>query len=134
MKGRCGVKRGDKKMRISSIACAMMLMTTFAFADAYIEANAGEEFKVTFNSNRTTGYEWQLAKPLDEKVIKFVSSEYKPGLGRLVGEPGKEIWTFKAVNSGKTTVYLKYVRPWEKDTIPANGQAFAVTVKEKSGK
>lgn len=90
----------------------------------------GEEFKVTFNSNRTTGYEWQLAKPLDANIVEFVSSEYKSGLGRIMGEPGKEVWTFRAVGPGKATVYLKYVRPWEKDAVPANAQAFVVTVKE----
>lgn len=57
------MKKVDKRMGISSIACAIMLITALAFAEAYIEANAGEDFKVTFNSNRTTGYEWQLNLP-----------------------------------------------------------------------
>lgn len=125
------MKKGSRKIGQFSVMCVTMLIAAFAFAEANIEANAGEEFTVTFNSNRTTGYEWQLARPLDENIVKFVSSEYKPGPGRLVGEPGKEVWIFKAVKPGKTTVYLKYVRPWEKDVLPADGRAFVVMVKEK---
>ena len=46
-----------------------------------------------------------------------------------VGGPGTEVWTFKALKSGKITIEFKYVRPWEKDRAPATPQSFLVVVK-----
>ena len=96
-----------------------------------IETDLGKDAVITLESNRTTGYEWQLARPVDEKVLGFVSSEYvaKKAETAMTGVGGKEIWTFKAVGKGKTEVVFKYVRPWEKDVPPAREAAFTVIVK-----
>jgi predicted secreted protein len=75
----------------------------------------GEKFIVIIASNHTTGYSWQLARPINEKVIKLVNSEYAPARNGLLGAGGKEIWTFIAVAAGETKISLKYVRPWEKE-------------------
>ena len=96
-----------------------------------INTAAGQEFPITLESNRTTGYQWQLAKPLDEAILKLVGSEYrtpesKPG---LVGAGGQEVWTFKAVGKGRTEISLKYVRPWEKDGKPAKEQSYTIVVR-----
>jgi predicted secreted protein len=48
----------------------------------------------------------------------------------MVGAPGKEVWTFKAVKSGKTTINFKYVRPWEKDKAPTKTTSFQVVIKD----
>jgi inhibitor of cysteine peptidase len=102
--------------------------------DKPIEAAAGKEFSISLDSNRTTGYGWQLAKPVDEKVVKAVRNIYqeaapaaKDGAPR-VGAGGKEVWTFKAVKPGKTAIEFKYVRPWEKDTPPVKTAKFQVEV------
>jgi len=31
----------------------------------------------------------------------------------LVGAPGEEVWTFKALKKGTSTIALEYSRPWE---------------------
>jgi len=95
-----------------------------------IEAEQCREFTIRLESNRTTGFGWDIAEPLDEKLVEFVSCEYVAADTALVGSPGKEIWTFRAVGAGKTTIAFKYVRPWEKDLPPANKTAFAIVVKE----
>jgi predicted secreted protein len=46
-----------------------------------------------------------------------------------VGGSGREVWTFKALKSGKITIEFKYVRPWEKDKAPAILKSFSVVVK-----
>jgi predicted secreted protein len=46
-----------------------------------------------------------------------------------VGGSGREVWTFKALKSGKITIEFKYVRPWEKDKAPATPKSFSVVVK-----
>lgn len=95
-----------------------------------ITTQTDKEFTVTIESNPTTGYRWQLAKPLDEKVVKLVASRYdSPGRNGLVGTGGREAWTFKATGKGKTTIEMKYVRSWEKNQPPARVATYSVEVK-----
>jgi predicted secreted protein len=39
-----------------------------------IQVIVGQDFTLTLESNHTTGYRWQLAKPLDNAVVKYVGS------------------------------------------------------------
>ena len=78
-----------------------------------INVSAGQNFKILLESNPTTGYKWQLARPLDRSMLKLVNSSYKAGGGNLVGSGGNELWTFKAKNPGKAKIYFEYVRPWK---------------------
>lgn len=94
-----------------------------------IETTVGQTFSVTLDSNPTTGYKWQLAKPLDEGILKLVGSEYKKPATKLVGAGGKEIWVFKATAKGRTSIRLKYVRSWEKGVQPVKEAAFTVIVR-----
>lgn len=91
-----------------------------------IEVPVGKTFNVTLDSNPTTGYRWQLAKPLDEAILKLVGSEYKKPATKLVGAGGKEVWVFKAVAKGQASIQMKYVRPWEKDVGPVKKATFTV--------
>lgn len=102
-------------------------------AEPVIAATAGQEFSISLESNRTTGYGWQLANPLDETVVTSVKNEYRearqtPGATPMVGVGGKEVWTFRAVKAGKTTIEFKYVRPWEKDQPPAQIRSIPVVI------
>lgn len=93
-----------------------------------INVTAGEQFSVTLASNPTTGYKWDLAKPLDEKVVKFVANEYVRPTPQLIGAGGNEVWTFKAAGEGKTGIALKYIRPWETNVAPVRTTNFVVVV------
>jgi len=93
-----------------------------------LSATVGQKFTITLESNQTTGYQWQLAKPLDESIVKLVGSEYEAPKSGLVGQGGREVWTFEAVSQGITQIAMKYARPWE-STPPAQEQLFSVTVK-----
>ncbi len=94
-----------------------------------VTVSPGEKFVIVIASNRTTGFSWQVAKPLDEKVIKLVGSRYVPSKVDLDGAGGKEVWTFIAVAEGRTAIGLKYVRPWEKDKAPLQEATFTVIVR-----
>jgi len=94
-----------------------------------VAAEEGREFTVTLESNRTTGHEWRLARPLDEGMVQLVRSEYAPPEGGRVGEGGREEWVFLAKGSGKTEILLEYVRPWEKGQPPAARARIEVSIK-----
>lgn len=122
-------------MRIVVIL-ALLSLSSYAFAETHddmtntINTTVGKEFVITLDANATTGYEWQLTNPIDNSLIKFVSSEYVPDKTGLVGSGGKSIWTFRAVQAGKAQLSFKYIRPWEKDAPPAKNAVCIVNIKE----
>jgi inhibitor of cysteine peptidase len=94
-----------------------------------MKVTAGQTFTISLQSNQTTGYQWQLAAPLNTKVVKKVSSIYKPDTsGSAVGTGGVEIWTFKAEGKGAADIKMKYVRPGDKSAKPAEERVFKITV------
>jgi inhibitor of cysteine peptidase len=94
-----------------------------------IETKVGQNFTITLGSNATTGYQWQFAKPLDESKLQLLSSDYLMNKTDLVGAPGKQAWVFKAIKAGKTTVYFKYVRSWEKNNPPKKEESFVIIIR-----
>ena len=107
------------------LSCAIM---SFAGDAKPVSAAVGKQFKITLPSNPTTGYSWRLARPLDEAKVKLVTNTYRRAETKLIGAAGQEIWTFKAVGTGNTTIVLQYVRPWEKGARPAQTTNVPVTV------
>lgn len=75
---------------------------------------------IRLESNPTTGYSWILDKKTDTLIVSMVDSEYIQSVEdkELVGAGGHEIFTFKAVSKGKTSIILNYERPWEEDEEP----------------
>ena len=117
------------------IILTVLLLSLFscAFAEAddisnVINATAGKDFVITLDANATTGYEWQLANSIDNNLIEFVGSEYIPNKTDLVGSGGRSVWTFKAVQTGKTQISFKYIRSWEKDVPPAKETTYSVNI------
>jgi inhibitor of cysteine peptidase len=94
-----------------------------------IGINLGENVVISLGSNRTTGYQWQLASPVDKNILELVGSEYITPKTQLVGAGGKEVWTFKTLARGKTIISFKYVRLWEKGVLPVQTATFTVIVK-----
>jgi hypothetical protein len=50
-----------------------------------LQVVSGQDFTLTLESSRTIGYRWQLARPLDEAMVKFVRSQYREV---ATGRPG----------------------------------------------
>lgn len=95
-----------------------------------VVARVGDQFKITLDSNATTGFKWQLAAKPNQKVAKKLSSVYNDPSESIPGRGGSETWTFKAVGKGKTTIVLSYDQPWEKGTKGERIQKFEVEVRE----
>lgn len=94
-----------------------------------INAKVGEKIVITLESNKTTGYSWDLVKPIDKDVVGFIDNKYLAPTTNRAGAPGKELWNFRATGRGKTTLTFRYVRSWEKDVPPAKKKAFIIIVK-----
>lgn len=80
-----------------------------------IEVPVGGMLVVTLCSNPTTGFQWsETAEISDTAVLEQVSHEFIPPQGTAqTGAAGKEVWTFKALSEGDSTVSFEYSRPWE---------------------
>ena len=90
----------------------------------------GELFIVTLDSNKTTGYSWNLSAISNTSVIaKAGDAEYinpTPTDPLITGQGGQEVWTFEALAAGTATISMKYIRPWEAEAEPA--ETFEITV------
>ncbi len=95
-----------------------------------IKVQVGHNITIILKSNPTTGYQWQFANPLDESTLKLISSEYLADKTELVGVGGKQVWRFRALKPGETSISFKYVRPWEKNTPPRNAESYLVIIKQ----
>ena len=80
-----------------------------------MEVAAGNTFTVTLCSNATTGFQWsESAQISDQTVVQQTGHEFvSPENTGVVGAPGNEVWTFKALKKGTSTIIMDYGRPWE---------------------
>jgi predicted secreted protein len=96
--------------------------------DTCIQVQPGQIFSLKFVTNPGTGYGWELAEPLDNKTLTIMETKIEtPGSG-LFGANENEIWICRALTSGQTEIALKYVRPWDKDTVSAKKHVFKVKI------
>ncbi len=117
----------DKLMRTAIVMSFFLILALFSgcgtkgtsLTDAdngkQITVKSGDLVTLTLVSNPTTGYSWQVMEIDSVILIQDGEPEYKqsPGSEGLVGAGGTETFRFKAVGSGKTTLNLGYMRPWE---------------------
>jgi inhibitor of cysteine peptidase len=81
-----------------------------------LEVPVSTSFTLTLCSNPSTGFQWEAAHisdpaALEEVDHRFVSPDSNPP--PPPGTPGQEIWTFKALMAGTSTITIAYSRPWE---------------------
>lgn len=79
-----------------------------------VEVKAGDVFTIALDSNATTGFQWTTEAIIANiAVLEQTAHDYiAPNNGGVVGAPGIEEWTFKAIKAGTTTVAMSYDRPW----------------------
>ena len=78
-----------------------------------VEIKAESRIAIDLKENPTTGYKW-THPVFDEKVLTFVSSEFRSGQGSGIGGGGIRQFVFIAKSQGKTSVELVNKRSWEK--------------------
>ena len=77
-----------------------------------VEVAVNGTITVTLDSNATTGYSWQLSGISDSSVLEKTNNVYEVPTSGRIGAGGKEVWTFKALRAGKTTLTMEYDQPW----------------------
>ena len=86
---------------------------------------------VNLCSNRTTGFTWEgTEKNTNPDVV--AQSNYKwvsPEESGKVGVAGKEVWTFKGLKPGNSTISMEYSQPWPGGTKAGSTFTLNVTVK-----
>ena len=93
------------------------------------EIAVGGSITVTLDSNATTGYSWQLTGISDSSVIEKTNNVYETPTSNLMGAGGEEVWTFKALSTGKATLNMAYGQPWTGGQKDAKSFTLMVIVK-----
>ena len=71
----------------------------------------GDTLHVSLGANHTTPYRWTSDAQIgDAGIVQQTAHEFVPPNSPqgMVGTPGTELWTFKAVKSGATTIVTDY--------------------------
>lgn len=76
-----------------------------------VTAKTGGTFELVLPSNPSTGYHWDILPELDENIVQFVEQNYIANQPVIPGSSGMDVWTFRAVSAGDTTVVLGYYSP-----------------------
>lgn len=106
------------------------LMTALSQADTF-QVEPLKSFTVTLESNRMTGYHWELVKPVDPRYLVFIAKKYYKPAYKMSQNMGYEKWEFKAISPGETAISLKYTQPWAEDTAPLRTQEIRVKIMNK---
>ena len=93
-----------------------------------VELAVGERATLELEANPTTGYQWEPSAEPDAAVVTIVSDTYVAGGSDAMGAGGTQRIVVEGVAAGSTTLELRYVRPWESDTPPAETASYQITV------
>ena len=98
-----------------------------------IDMEVNDLVNIELESNPTTGYGWFLSEETDGSIIALTDSEFiEPKKDKkIMGAAGLELFTFKAVSNGKTSIILNYERPWEEVVEPL--EVFEINVSVGQG-
>lgn len=112
----CATATPDQKAWVE-VSCEEFYNNHHINTKPALEVQAGEMFQVKLCSNPSTGFEWledaQISDTavLEQEDHEFIGPESEPP--PPPGTPGQEVWTFKAVKEGSSTIFFEYGRPWE---------------------
>jgi inhibitor of cysteine peptidase len=93
-----------------------------------MDMRVGDTLELSFESNPTTGYQWEVVE-LNPEVLLQVGVEYVAPTADLLGAPGKEVFRFEAVSPGETVLKMVYHRPFEPEVPPEQTYQVKIIVK-----
>lgn len=92
-----------------------------------IRVKAGATFDLVVPSNPSTGYHWAIIPELDGKLVEFVAQDYIGKEPVMPGSGGVDVWTFRALNAGDTTIVLGFYPPGN-EPDPEESVTFSIHV------
>jgi len=79
-----------------------------------VQLRIGGRLTVILYSNPTTGYLWSESAQISNRtVLMQIDHKRLPPTSDRAGAGGQEVWTFKTLKRGSSTIYLEYSQPWE---------------------
>lgn len=97
----------------SDICILLEQFQTQPHIDVVMGTTLGGHLTVILGSNPTTGYQWaEDAEISDGTIVQQLHHVFISPPTDLPGTPGEEIWVFKALERGTTTIHLEYNR-WD---------------------
>lgn len=94
-----------------------------------VSVRSGDRITVTLESNQTTGFAWQLTVEPSSDVLSVEGSEYVAPDTDLVGAGGQEVWRFRVVGEGATSLELTYRRSFSGEEA---GDPFEIDVESRT--
>jgi inhibitor of cysteine peptidase len=79
-----------------------------------VRTGLGEVFTVRLESNPTTGYSWTAE--YDRDFLELMTEGYDR-MSLAIGGGGYAIFNFLSLKRGRTTITMRYRRPWEDEVI-----------------
>jgi inhibitor of cysteine peptidase len=76
------------------------------------QIEVGDKIYVKLCSNPSTGFKWSYEMSVDN-VIKEEGYDFEEPDSHVVGAPGKEVWTFEAIEKGTTVIDMEYSQTWD---------------------
>jgi inhibitor of cysteine peptidase len=124
-----GAYGGTSEASLSYFDESLIIDVNEVDANSRVELEQGQILVITLESNPTTGYRWEVVEDQESILEQIGESEFKPsdeGEPPMAGAGGWEIFRFKAISAGQTTLRLVYRRPWEEGVEPIN--TFSINV------
>lgn len=90
-----------------------------------LEAQIGEIFDISLESNPSTGFSWQAR--YDQDYFELVDQRFETS-SELIGAGGKEIFSFKALKLGDKFIDFDYLRTFEKDQVQKS-ESYKILIK-----
>jgi TRAP-type mannitol/chloroaromatic compound transport system substrate-binding protein/predicted secreted protein len=117
----------------SSSASPSQMAVDASYNGKEVRIPLGTLLQVALDSNRTTGFGWELTGIGDSSVLSKLSNTYetpqvklKEGAAPLVGVGGMEFWKFQTLKKGRSTLSMQYSQSWSGGTKGA--KIFDLTV------
>lgn len=93
-----------------------------------IQVPKGSILKVSLAENPTTGYRWELDKPID-KHLQVYSDDFTISDEKAIGSGGLRILCFQPIKPDRYLLSLKHWCPWEGEESVED--RFQVTIEAK---
>lgn len=97
------------------VRCTELMQIDENYNDQELTLHPGQSFTLSLDSNPTTGYRWNLSNDYDRQILSFLGEAYisQENNQHIVGQGGRQLFRFTALQNGAAELHLTYARPWE---------------------